>query len=67
MSTMKIVNNFVWLIVTEKAKDIFHSGIFELYILYDNGAESLITSYDEINEALENGLDIGIEVGHLNN
>ena len=64
---MKIINNFVWLIVTEKAKDIFHSGIFELYILYDDGTESLITRYDEINEALENGLDIAIEVGHLNN
>ena len=64
---MKIINNFVWLIVTEKAKDIFHSGIFELYILYDDGTESLITSYNEINKALENGLYIAIEVGHLNN
>jgi len=64
---MKIIDNFVWLIVTEKAKDIFHSGIFELYTLYDDGTESLITSYDEINEALENGLNIVIEVGHLNN
>jgi len=64
---MKIIDNFVWLIVTEKAKDIFHSGIFELYILHDDGTESLITSYDEINKALENGLDIAIEVGHLNN
>lgn len=62
---MKIIDNFVWLVVTEKAKDIFHSGIFELYILYDDETDSLITSYDEINKALENGLDIAIEVGHL--
>lgn len=64
---MKIVDNFVWLIVTDKAKEIFISGLFTLYILYEDNSESLIEGFGQLVEALEDGLDIGIEVGHLNN
>jgi hypothetical protein len=64
MST-KIVDSFVWFIVTEKAKEIFSTDLFELFILHDDNSESLVESYDQINEALEKGLDIAIEVGHL--
>ena len=64
---MKIVNNFVWLIVTDKAKEILNSGLFELYELYDDGSEGLILEYETLTKALENGAVIGIEVGHLPN
>lgn len=60
----KVVEGFVWLLVTDKAKKIYKSGLFELYILHDE-SESLVEGFTQLSEALENGLDIGIEVGHL--
>jgi len=63
---MKITkDNFVWLIVTDKAKEIWNNGLFSLYIIYEDESESLIEDFDDLNKALENGLSIGIEVGHL--
>ena len=62
---MRIVRDgFLWLGVTDKAKEVYASGLFELYTLHEDGSESLIQSDEDLNEALENGLDIGIEVGH---
>ena len=58
----KIVDGFVWLLVTNKAKDIFSSGTFDLYVLHNDNSESLIESYAQINDAQECGLDIAIEV-----
>lgn len=62
-----IVNGdgFVWLDVTQEAKEIFSSGALELYVLYGDDTESLIESVDEINEALELELTIAVEGGHL--
>jgi hypothetical protein len=65
MNKIKNVDGFVWIIVTEKAKDIFNSGIFELYALYEDGSESLIDSIEDLNEAIEGGLDIAIEGGYM--
>ena len=66
---IKIVDNedtnFVWLLVTEKAKKVFNSGLFDLYALYEDESESLIESMEVLNKALENGLEIGIEVGDV--
>jgi len=63
---IKVVDDgFVWKIVTDYAEDIYKSGIFELYVLYDDGSESLIDSHEVIQKAIDNGLDIGIEVGFL--
>jgi hypothetical protein len=61
----KIVNDFVWLVVTDKAKEIFSADLFQLYTLHDDGSEALIETYEDLNKSLENGLDIGIEVGHI--
>ena len=61
MST-KIVSGFVWLLVTDKAKDIFGSGTFDLYVLHNDKSESLVESYAQINDAQECGLEIGVEV-----
>ncbi len=70
MENLKIVTNddgsrFVWLIVNGKAKEIFSSGLFALYALHEDGSESLIQTDNELNNALEYGEDIGIEVGNL--
>lgn len=64
---MKIVDNFVWLIVTDKAKEIFMTGLFDLYIIYNDDSEALVQGFGQLLEALEGGLDIAIEVGHLKN
>lgn len=68
MSTIKVTkeDGFVWLIVTGQAKEIYNSGLFDLYILYDDDSESLIEDFERLNNALESGLTIGIEVGFIN-
>lgn len=68
MSRLILCNDgFVWMDVTQEAKEIFSSGALELYVLYDDESESLVESVDEINEALELGLSIVIEGGLLKN
>jgi hypothetical protein len=63
---VKITNdNFVFKIVTHRAKDIFNSGLFSLYELYDDDTESLIEEIEDLNLALDRGNNIGIEVGHI--
>lgn len=64
MKTTK--DNFVWLLVTDKAKEVYLSGLFELYILYNDDSETLVESFSQLSEALEDGLDIGISVGYFN-
>ena len=61
----KVIRGVVWLIVSHKAKEIFSSGTFELYLLYPDGTESLVEMIGDIEYAQENGIDIGIEVGSL--
>ena len=63
MKTTK--DNFIYKIVTDKAKEIFNSGLFELYAIHNDESESLINTFDELNNHLENGLEIGIEVGYF--
>jgi hypothetical protein len=63
--SIKIVDGFVFLLVTEKAKEVFSSGLFEVYELHEDGSESLLESMDDLNEALEMGLDIAIEGGYM--
>ena len=61
---MKITkDNFVWLIVTDNAEEIWDKKIFDLYILYDDDSESLVENYKELVLAIDNGQEIGIEVG----
>lgn len=57
---------FIWLLVTDKAKRLFSSGVFDLYAIYDDDSESLIETYEDLNLALKHGLDIGVGVGHFN-
>ncbi|MFN5250112.1 MAG: hypothetical protein ACK5DE_03635 [Bacteroidota bacterium] len=63
---VKVVGGIVYLLVTEKAKEVFQSGLFDVYKLHNDNSESLCESYADINDALEVGLDLGIEVDLLN-
>ena len=66
---IRIIDGFVWLIVTHKAREIWASDLFELFIIYDDGSEASVYGYG-IDTALEivekHGLEIGIEVGYIN-
>lgn len=62
---MKITDTFVWHEVTNKAKDIFNNGLFELFWLHEDGSDSLIETPETLNMVLESGDSICIEVGHL--
>ena len=63
----KLINDLVYLLVTEKAKEIFSSGTFTLYYIGGNDAVSEITSMHDINICNEHGYDIAIEVDLLSN
>jgi hypothetical protein len=64
---MKVTaDGFVWLLVNDKAKEIWNNGLFELFILHEDDSESLVESWGQLDEALANALSIGIEVGQLN-
>ena len=65
-SNIKIVDGFVWLVVTDKAEEIYFSDLFELYALYDDGSESLIESFEHLATEIANGTNIGIECGFIN-
>lgn len=62
---IKVVDNFVWMIVNDIAIELFATDFFALYIIYPDGSESLIEDEEEIVKALLNGLEIGVEVGDL--
>jgi len=64
---LKVVDNFVFLIVNDKAKRLFATNLFELYVLHDDNTESLINTNDELKSALSNGDYIGIEGDYLFN
>lgn len=63
---IKIIDGFVWFVVTNKAKEVFNSGLFELFVVYDDGSEGLIEDYESLNKALEKGRTIAIEGGFIN-
>lgn len=62
---MRVIDNFVWLLVTDKAKEVYASGLFEVYVLCEDGSEWLCETMGDVNKALEVGHDLGIEVGFV--
>ena len=38
---IKVVEDFVWLLITDKAKEVYQSGLFDgaIYVLYGDGSE----------------------------
>jgi hypothetical protein len=63
----RIVNGIVYLLVTDKSKEIYTSGLFELYILINQNVVTWVDVYSDLDTALEQGYDIGIEVGSFAN
>lgn len=66
--TIKITesDNFVWKVLTEQeAKDVISNDAFSLYALHDDDSGSLILDESELQEYLEQGTEIGIEVGFI--
>lgn len=65
---IKIIDNFVWLVVTPKdARRVYASENlpFELYVLHVDGSESLLDSAEALEAAIFGGLEIGVEAGSL--
>jgi len=57
-------DNFVWKVLTEgQAKFIFVSGVFDLYLLFDDDSDTLLESFPEIEKAFKEGTKVVIEVG----
>ena len=63
MERIVVNNNFVWMDVTDKAKDLWL--LFDLYELHSS-TESKIDSYRQLLDILQKGGKIGIEVGNIN-
>lgn len=63
----RVIRGVVYLLVTHKAKEIFSSGTFDMYMLYSNDNDGLIEMQGDIEYCHENGIDIGIEVDALTN
>lgn len=67
---MKIIDGFVWFVVTDKAKQIWDADLFELFIVFNDGSEASVYGYG-IEKALEmvqrEGVEIAIEGGYINN
>jgi hypothetical protein len=57
-----IRNGFIWLDVTEKANEIYESGLFELYSIFEDEIE-LIESQCQLDVMLDLEVDICIKVG----
>ena len=58
-------DGYVWCIVTYAAKELLSSGALSISELHDDDSESLIETQEQLNEALERGNPIGIDVGFL--
>lgn len=59
---IRIVDNFFWLLVTDNFGKLY--GKYELYELHSDGSESLLDSLCSCYVAIQNGNDIGIELGN---
>ena len=58
---IKVVEGFVWLLITDKAKEVYQSGLFDgsIYALYDDDSETdVCESYQDLIDALVRGLEI---------
>lgn len=64
---MKITKDgFVWLTITEAvAWQVFGANVFEVYELHEDESESLLSTPQSLQEAIDNGAELGIEVGHV--
>ena len=63
---VEIRHNFVWLVIPAyKAETLYSLEYFDMFILHDDGSESMIEAFDEIRTAEELGLPIAIEIDFI--
>jgi hypothetical protein len=61
--TKTCTDGFVWLLITpEQARKLWETDVFTLYRLYDDDTEAEIESEEDLEETIEHGYQIGIEV-----
>lgn len=59
---IQITDGFIWAVLdTDEAAEAFAEN--EVFILHDDGSESLIQSYAEFDEAIDEGRTLALEVG----
>lgn len=59
-------DGFFWLVVDhEQARKLYKADAISLYTLYNDESEALIESEEKLEETIEKGLQIGIEVGFI--
>lgn len=58
-------DGFAWLLITDRAKKVYSSGLFDVYILHDDDSESLVEDMSMLDKALSIGEEIGIEAGQI--
>lgn len=64
--TKNCADGFVWLLITpEQARKLWEIDVFTLYRLYDDDSEAEIESDKDLEETVERGYQIGIEVGFI--
>jgi hypothetical protein len=71
MSTQFIISEtkgkyqFIWKVITPVAEMLWTGCgfAFEMYVLHEDGSESLVHEVADIQQAIDHGLEIGIEVG----
>ena len=69
MSLIKTKDNFIWLDVTDKCitQDAIDNLLIvhTLFVVYDDGTESMLYTHQEVTNMINEGHIIGVEVGHL--
>lgn len=66
---IRIIDGFVWFIVTDKARQLWETDLFELFIVFDDGSEASVYGYGidaAIEMAEKHGVEIAIEGGYIN-
>ena len=62
----QLSDGFIWEIINyEEAPALFLRGE-EIYKLYDDESEGLVESLDDLHDAINKGINLGIEVGFTN-
>lgn len=65
MKVLKTYDDFLWLDITEIARSLWLAQDFELYALYDNESEQLISTESEFESAVNDKCIIAIELGFI--
>jgi hypothetical protein len=65
MKTLTLPDGFRWKLLTEREAMNARSRDEEVYILFPDGSESLVESFDEILNC-DSDCQLGQEMGHIN-